>query len=139
NLPGRHLPPDLRRFGGEGMKKHIAAPLVVLATVTLSAGAALAAWTVGSPGPGSRSLPGGPTPTASATAGSSTVTVSFTQVSLNGSVLGSLTGGGYTVKRYNGGGTAQTVNSACNTAISGSTASLSCAEINVADGTWSYA
>ena len=97
------------------MKKHIAAPLVVLATVTLSAGAALAAWTVGSSGTGSsraRSLPGGPTPTASATAGSSTVTVSFTQVSLNGSVLGSLTGGGYTVKRYNGGGTAQTVNSA---------------------------
>ncbi|HZQ77991.1 MAG TPA: Ig-like domain-containing protein [Acidimicrobiia bacterium] len=122
------------------MSKRIAA-LAVVGIVTLSAGAALAAWTVGSSGTGSsraRSLPAGPTPTATAALGSTTVTVSFPQVSLNGSVLGSLSGGGYTVRRYDSGGSAQTIGSACNTTLSGSAATLSCAEANVGNGTWSY-
>ena len=123
------------------MNKRFAAPLVVLAAVTLPAGTALAAWSGGSTGSGkskARILATGPTPTATAPASSSTVTVSFTQVSINGSLLGSLSNGGYTVKRYNAAGTAQSVNSNCNTTLSGSAATLSCTEINVLDGTWLY-
>jgi hypothetical protein len=120
--------------------RRLTVPVVAAVAVTVSAGAALAAWTIGSIGASgrgaARTLPTGPTPTA--TAGGSTVTVSFTQVSLGASVLGSLSGGGYTVKRYSSGGAAQTVGTACNATISGSAASLSCAESSVPAGTWSY-
>ncbi|HKN40852.1 MAG TPA: Ig-like domain-containing protein [Acidimicrobiia bacterium] len=120
--------------------KRLTVLVVVVVAVVVSAGAALAAWTIGSIGASgrgaARTLPTGPTPTA--TAGGSTVTVSFTQVSLGASVLGSLTGGGYAVKRYSSGGAAQTVGAACNATISGSAATLSCAESSVPAGTWSY-
>ena len=120
--------------------KRLSAVTVAVVAVVGTAGVALAAWTIGSLGASGRSaartLPTGPTP--AATASGSTVTVSFAQVSLGGSVLGSLTGGGYTVKRYNGAGAAQTVNAACNGTLTGSAATLSCAEAGVASGTWSY-
>ena len=120
--------------------KRLSAVTVAVVAVVGTAGAALAAWTIGSLGASGRStartLPVGPTPTA--TASGSTVTVSFSQVSVGGSVLGSLAGGGYTVKRYNGAGAAQTMNAACNTTLSGSGATLSCAEAGVSSGTWSY-
>jgi len=120
--------------------RRLTVPVVVAVAVSVSAGAALAAWTIGSIGASgrgaARTLPTGPTPTG--TQSGSTVTVSFTQVSLGATLVGSLAGGGYTVKRYSSGGAAQTVGSACNTTISGSAATLSCAETNVAVGTWSY-
>jgi hypothetical protein len=115
------------------MSKRIAVPLVVVAAVTLTAGAALAAWTASSSGTGSskaRSLGTGATPTASASG--STVTVTFAQTSLGSSLLGSLTGGAYSVKRYSG-TTLQTT-----TSCTGSAAPLSCNEANVAVGTWTY-
>ena len=120
--------------------RRLTVPVVVAIVVSVSAGAALAAWTIGSIGASgrgaARTLPTGPTPTA--TQSGSTVTVSFTQVSLGASLLGALAGGGYTVKRYSSGGAAQTIGSACNTTVSGAAATLSCAEANVAAGTWSY-
>jgi hypothetical protein len=91
--------------------KQLSAVGVAVVVVVCSAGAALAAWTIGSIGAtgrgAARSLPTGSAPTA--TASGTTVTVSFTQVTLGGSVLGSLSGGGYTVKRYSSGGAVQTV------------------------------
>jgi len=114
-------------------------PIVGVAVVA-TAGAALAAWTIGSNGAtgggAARTLPAGPAPVA--TAAGSTVTVSFAQVSLGSSRLGLLSGGGYTVRRYSSGGVAQTVGSACNATISGSGSVLSCAEAGVPLGTWSY-
>jgi len=113
---------------------------VVGAAVVVTAGAALAAWTIGSNGAtgrgAARTLPAGLPP--AATAAGSTVTVSFAQVSLGSSLLGSLSGGGYTVRRYSSGGVAQTVGSACNATISGPASVLSCAEAGVPLGTWSY-
>ena len=121
------------------MKRLVSVPIAV-ATVVVTAGAALAAWTIGSTGAtgrgAARTLPTGPTPTA--TQSGSAVTVSFTQVSLGSSLLGALSGGGYSVKRYSSGGVLQAVGSACNATISGSAAVLSCAEANVGLGTWSY-
>ena len=120
--------------------KRLVVVVVAVTAVVATAGAALAAWIIGSTGAtgrgAARTLPTGPTPTA--TYGGSTVTVSFTQVSLGASVLGSLTGGGYTVKRYSSGGVVQTIGSACNTKISGAAAALSCDEANVPAGAWSY-
>jgi hypothetical protein len=64
--------------------------------------------------------------------------VAFGQVSLGSSKIGSLPSGGYVVRRYSSGGTAQTTGTACNTTISGSATTLSCMETNVPDGTWLY-
>jgi hypothetical protein len=120
--------------------KRLGALGVAVVVVVGSAGAALAAWTIGSIGASgrgaARTLPTGSAPTATATG--TTVTVSFTQVSLGGSPLGSLSGGGYTVKRYSSGGAVQTVSGPCSSTVSGLAAVLSCAETNAAGGTWYY-
>src|SRR6185312_15349601 len=72
-------------------------------------------------------MPAGSAPTVSATGHS--VTVSWT----GGTLLGqSVTG--YTVKRYNASGVAQTVGSGC----SGTITTLSCTESSVPAGTWTY-
>jgi len=60
-------------------------------------------------------------------------------VTLAGSNLGALTGGGYLVNRYaSSGGGAITPNANCAAAVSGSGASLSCTENGVPDGSWQY-
>jgi len=116
------------------------AVLAVAGTVVLTGGVALAAWTIGSIGASgrgaARTLP--PGPAATVTASGSTVTVSFTQVTVGVSPLGALTGGGYTVKRYSSGGTAQTTGGSCSSTVSGPGSTLSCSETNVPDGTWTY-
>jgi hypothetical protein len=116
------------------------AVLAAAGTVVLTGGVALAAWTIGSIGASgrgaARTLPPGPAPTITATG--STVTVSFSQVTVGISQLGALTGGGYTVKRYSPGGAAQTTSGSCSSTVSGPGSTLSCTEINVPEGTWTY-
>jgi hypothetical protein len=104
--------------------------LAVILVACAGPGAAYAAWS----GTGSvtarvqaATMPAGASPTVSA-AGRS-VTVSWT----GGTLLGqSVTG--YTIKRYNAGGVAQTIGSGC----SGTISSLSCTESSVPAGTWTY-
>jgi len=116
------------------------AVLAVAATVVLTGGVALAAWTIGSIGASgrgaARTLPSAPAPTL--TASGSTVTVSFSQVTVGASPLGSLTGGGYTVKRYSSGGAAQTMSGSCSSTVSGAGSPLSCTATGVPEGTWTY-
>ena len=117
------------------MSKRIATPTIVVAVLTLSAGAALAAWTAGSSGTGSsraRSLGAGNTVTASAS--NSTVTFGFTETSVGTAKLSTLTGGGYTIKRY--GSSTVTVSATCTADVPGT--GRSCTETNVPIGSWTY-
>jgi hypothetical protein len=67
------------------------------------------------------------------------VTVSWAQSTFQGSLLGTYTGGGYTLKRYPQGSTSGvTPNAACATVISGAAASLQCVESGVPYGGWRY-
>lgn len=103
-------------------------------------GVAFAAWSAlgtGSAYSKARALPGGTTPSGSVSG--SNVTVTWSQVTFASSNLGAVTGGGYLVKRYaSSGGAAITPNANCATAVSGSSASLSCTENGVPDGSWQY-
>ena len=104
--------------------------LAVILAVGAGPGVAYAAWS----GNGATTvqvqaatMPSGSAPTVSASGHS--ITVSWS----GGSLLGQSVNG-YTVKRYNGAGVAQTVGAGC----SGTITALSCTESSVPAGTWTY-
>jgi hypothetical protein len=93
-------------------------------------GAASAAWSGNGAAAGqaqAATMPSGAAPTVAATGHS--VTVSWTARTLLGQSVN-----GYTVKRYNAGGVAQTLGAGC----SGTLTVLSCTEASVPPGTWTY-
>jgi hypothetical protein len=104
--------------------------LAVALVAAVGPGAAYAAWSGNGTVTGqaqAATMPSGSAPTVSA-AGHS-ITVSWT----SGTLLGqSITG--YTVKRYNAAGVAQTVGAGCSNTI----ATLSCTEASVPAGAWTY-
>jgi hypothetical protein len=110
-------------------------PLLVMAVSTVAAIAfaspALAVWSVGGTGgadAGALTMPTGATPTASANG--STVTVSWSAATFaNGAPVA-----GYVVDRYSSTGVLQTIGSGC----SGVITTLTCAELAVPAGTWTY-
>ena len=121
--------------------KRILVRLIITTAAVLAAGIAWAAWSAHSaPGTAASAkaptMPAGPMPTVNVSGAN--VAVSFSQTSLGSSQVGSLSGGGYLVKRYTSGGTAQTVGTSCNTIVSGTSAMLSCTENAVPDGSWLY-
>lgn len=82
-------------------------------------------------------MPAGERPTA--TASGDAVTVSWAQSTLQGQPIGIFGGGGYVVQRRPAaGGAAVTPNGNCDTTISGSAATLSCQELGVPAGLWTY-
>ena len=102
---------------------------LLLLTVAALPAAALASWHPGGGGRGytkAQSLPGGSTPTTSVSGRN--VTVNWTASSGGAPVSG------YVVKRYNTGGTQQTINANC----SGTIATTSCTEKKVPAGSWKY-
>jgi len=107
-----------------------AAIVLTVVGAGLSTGTAYASW--GGAGSGSGAvkaaqLPTSTAPTASAAVHS--VTVAWPATTIGGQNVS-----GYTVKRYNAGGTAQTVGTGCAGTISG----LTCTEASVPSGTWRY-
>ena len=108
--------------------------------VMVSAAPAAAYWRAGGAGSGQApvdTLAAGIRPTA--TAGGTTVTVQWTQSTLQGGPVGGYSGGGYTIQRYPAsGGTAVTPNGGCGATISGPTATLSCQESGAPAGSWRY-
>jgi hypothetical protein len=111
----------MRRFGKTGWS--VAAALLLLPAV------AMGSWHPGGSGNGfsaAQSIGAGNTPTA--TVSNRDVTVSWTATS------GSVPVSGYIVKRYNTGGTQQTIGADC----SGTVAGTSCTENGVPSGTWRY-
>src|SRR5437667_210241 len=91
--------------------KRILVSLIITTAAVLAAGIAWAAWSAHSaPGTAASAkaptMPAGPMPTVNVSGAN--VAVSFSQTSLGSSQVGSLSGGGYLVKRYTSGGTAQT-------------------------------
>ena len=115
----------MRRLGG-----WLLAVAVVAGAAGAGPGAAYAAWSGSGAVTGqvqAATMPGASAPTVSVIG--HTVTVNWTA----GTVLGqSVTG--YTVKRYNGAGVAQTVGAGC----SGTRTTLTCNEASVPAGTWTY-
>lgn len=104
--------------------------LLLILAACAAPGAAYAAWT----GSGTASaqvqaatMPSGSAPTVAAVGHS--ITVNWTAAAL---LDQSVTG--YTVKRYNGSGAAQTLGSGCGGTLTG----LSCTEASVPAGTWTY-
>jgi len=119
-----------------------AAAALIAATMALQGAVPAAAhWYAGGTGTWQAlvdTLPAGSQPTASASL--QTVTIAWAQSTFAGALLGSYALGGYTVRRYPaGGGPAVTPNSGCAAAISGTAATLTCAETNVPPGSWQYA
>jgi hypothetical protein len=82
-------------------------------------------------------MPAGNTPTVSLAG--TTVTVSISQISVAGQLVGVL-GGGYAVKRYpaNGGAAVIPPSGTCSTSVTGSAATLTCTETNLPRGDWKY-
>jgi hypothetical protein len=133
----------IRSFGNLPFRKRIVAMMALVAAfVALAAGSAYAYFTAtvaggGNGGAVAASLPQGSTPGVSLLGGS--VTVTWTQSTVGGQLLGAYTGGGYTVKRYPAsGGTAVTPGTSCGTMVSGSSSTLSCTENIVPPGSWKY-
>jgi hypothetical protein len=82
-------------------------------------------------------MPAGTQPAGSVSAQS--VTVTWTQSLLLGSMLGTYTYGGYSLKRYAQGSSASvTPNASCAATITGATATLQCVESSVPYGQWQY-
>jgi hypothetical protein len=106
----------------------------------VSAQPALAAWTSAATGSASgkaQQLASGAQPTLSVSG--QQVTVSWNQISVLGSRVGALSGGGYTVTRYaTGSSTPITPAAGCAGTQSGSAAQLSCTESSVPEGSWRY-
>jgi len=117
----------------------LAALVVTLAIFGTSTAAAY--WTAGGTGTAFGSadtLDAGNQPTAAVSG--QTVTVSWMQTVFHGLPLGGYSNGGYVVRRYPaGGGAAVTPSGGCAAMISGSGATLSCAEASVPPGSWQYA
>ncbi len=115
--------------------------VLVIASCALVFGTteANAFWTAGGSGSGTAvtsTLPA-PTPPSASAAGDS-VTVSFSQVLVEGVRIGTI-GGHYNVLRYPaGGGAAVTPGGDCGVDISGSAATLSCTETSTPPGEWVY-
>lgn len=85
----------------------------------------------------SDTLPAGEQPTV--TASGSAITVSWAQSPFQGQPIGTFNGGGYVVaRRPAGGGAAVTPSAGCDTTISGAAATLSCEELDVPPGSWTY-
>jgi hypothetical protein len=133
----------MRSFGNLPFRKRIVAIVaLVVALVALAAGSAYASFTAtvasgGNGGSSSDSLPRGSTPGVSLSGAN--VTVSFSQSTVGGKLLGAYTDGGYTVKRYPAsGGSSVTPGTSCDTTISGPSEKLSCTESNVPPGSWKY-
>jgi hypothetical protein len=104
--------------------------LSTLAVAGFGTGTAYASWNGAASGSGAAKAAQLPTATApTATASVHTVTVTWSAATVGGQNVS-----GYTVKRYNAGGTAQTVGAGCSGTISG----LSCTEASVPSGTWRY-
>ncbi|HET7048553.1 MAG TPA: hypothetical protein VFI54_09830 [Solirubrobacteraceae bacterium] len=97
---------------------------------SLGTGTAYASW--GGAGAGSGAVKAAQLPTATApgvSASVHSVTVTWPAATIGGQNVA-----GYTVKRYDSGGTAQTVGAGCSGTISG----LTCTEAAVPSGTWRY-
>ena len=108
------------------------------------AGIVGAYWSAGSnPGGNGHGLVGAlPTAaTPSVSLASRTATVSWAQSLVNGSSLGQLASGGYSVARYaeDDPGTAIAPGGTCATVLSGAADPLSCTESGLATGRWAYA
>jgi hypothetical protein len=113
------------------MKLRRAAIFVSAMVAALGTGTAYASWS--GPGSGSGAAKAAQLPTATAPGASASVhsvTVTWPAATVGGQNVA-----GYTVKRYNAGGTAQTVGAGCSGTISG----LTCTEATVPSGTWRYA
>jgi hypothetical protein len=121
-------------------RRLLAAWLSAGVALAIFAGPASAFWTAAGMGLATApvdTLAAGNQPSASVS--SQTVTVTWAQSWLQGNLLGTFTGGGYTVRRYAAaGGAAVTPGTSCGATITGTTASLSCAESSVAPGSWQY-
>jgi hypothetical protein len=105
-------------------------PLIVVLATVAHASTAVAAWTAGGNGSAAAkayAMPAGSQPSASVA--NRDVTVSWPA-----SVLGGSNVAGYTVRRYDSTGVAQTVGAGCSGTITG----LSCTESAVAPGSWRY-
>jgi hypothetical protein len=120
-----------------------ASALLVISALALATMAppVRAHWTAGGTGSGSGTvvtMPTGGQP--AAVVSGQSVTVSWTQSNLLGSLLGTYAaGGGYTLKRYASGGTTPiTPNANCATTISGAGATVQCVEASVPYGAWQY-
>jgi hypothetical protein len=115
----------------------VGAVLVALAGAPDSAGAYWPATGLGSGSGLVASMPAGNQP--SGAAAGQNVTVSWTQSSFLSGLLGSFSGGGYTVARYAASGsTPVTTQASCAGTISGAAASLQCVEAGVPYGAWQY-
>ena len=112
------------------MKLRRAAIVLSVVVAGLSTGTAYASW--GGAGSGSGAVKAAQLPTATAPTASASVhsiTVAWPATTIGGQSVS-----GYTVKRYNAGGTAQTVGAGCSGTISG----LACTEASVPSGSWRY-
>jgi hypothetical protein len=112
------------------MKLRRAAIVLTVVVAGLSTGTAYASW--GGAGSGSGAVKAAQLPTATAPTASASVhsiTVTWPATTIGGQNVS-----GYTVKRYNSGGTAQTVGAGCSGTFSG----LTCTEASVPSGTWRY-
>jgi hypothetical protein len=116
--------------------------LLIATALLFGAGAqpALAAWTSAATGSASgkaQQLASGAQPTLSVSG--QQVTVTWNQISVLGSRVGALAGGGYTVTRYaTGSSTPVTPAAGCAGTQSGSAVQLSCTESSVPEGSWRY-
>src|SRR6478736_2706482 len=111
-------------------RKKLLTVLLVAVAALVVVQVAVAAWSVSSSGNGKAkalSMPTGSAPTKSVTYPN--VAVSWSAVTVGGSAVTS-----YTVRRYTEAGVLQTMTSACNGAITGTT----CTESSVPVGRWQY-
>lgn len=112
------------------MRLRRAAIVLSVMVAGLSTGTAYASWGGAGSGSGAAKALQLPSATApSATASVHSVTVTWTAATIGGQNVS-----GYTVKRYNAAGTAQTVGAGCSGTISG----LTCTETSVPSGPWRY-
>ena len=107
-----------------------AAIVLAVAVAGLSTGTAYASW--GGSGSGSGAAKAAQLSTS--TAPSASVSVHSVTVTWPATTIGGQSVSGYTVKRYNSGGTAQTVGAGCSGTLSG----LTCTEASVPSGAWRY-
>jgi hypothetical protein len=121
------------------MKRLVSLTVVLLMMIGAAIG--WAAWSTQSAGAATGrgyQVPAGAAPTTSASTAS--VTLNWSQVTLAGSRIGTLPGGGYLVRRYaNGSSTPITPGAGCAGLITGIGATISCTETAVPDGNWQYA
>jgi fibronectin type 3 domain-containing protein len=137
-MVGRPLPPHRRAADRPAMRR-LAIILAALPALLAPAQAG-AYWSASGSGTGAATvdtLATGTTPTTSVSG--RTVTVSWAQTNFHGGLLGTFSGGRYTVRRYlSTGGGAITPAGTCAATVTGSAATLSCTDTNVSFGLWRY-